>query len=246
MPAKWHKYSYTAQRAERQTVVSIISLLICLYIVFSLINLYLVKMYVVGSSTMTPIINVGDCVITTPLYKKNFGIANKFSFLITPERGDLIVVAPAYKNDRNTFQSIVDAIVSFISFQRIRLFNQNETWGEKPFIRRLIAFPGDSIFMKDFVLHIKFKDAQHYLSEFETTNKNYDINLDFLPANWTSELPFSGSFDEITLKEDEFYVLCDNRTKTSDSRIFGPIPAERIQGKVIFRYWPFKHFGQLE
>ena len=35
---------------------------------------------------------------------------------------------------------------------------------------------------------------------------------------------------EITLDDDEYYVLGDNRGKSADSRYFGPIKKEQIKG----------------
>ena len=243
MPAKWHKYSYSAQREERMTFLSIVVLVFSLYIVFAMINQYLLTMYFIESSTMEPTISSGDCLITTPLYDSVPNNTARFSLLIKPERGDLVIISPTYSNNSNVFLKTVNALVSFLTFQRIRPFDQKEAWGEKPVIRRIAAFPGDSVYMDNFVLHIKTSDSAHFLSEFEISENNYEIKLDRLPAAWSAELPFSGTVTEITLKDNEYFVLCDNRKNSSDSRIWGPVSTDRIQGKVLFRYWPFGTFG---
>ena len=31
-----------------------------------------------------------------------------------------------------------------------------------------------------------------------------------------------------------------------DSRNYGPVPLGLVQGKVVWRVWPFKEFGKLE
>jgi len=41
-----------------------------------------------------------------------------------------------------------------------------------------------------------------------------------------------------TLKEDEVFVLGDNRLQSSDSRDFGPVKLNRILGKVKMVIWP--------
>lgn len=44
---------------------------------------------------------------------------------------------------------------------------------------------------------------------------------------------------------DEFFVLSDARDLTlSDSRTFGPIPANRVLGTVVYRYWPPSRVGR--
>jgi signal peptidase I len=42
-----------------------------------------------------------------------------------------------------------------------------------------------------------------------------------------------------TLKENEYMVLGDNRNNSQDSRAFGFVTKDRIQGKVVARFWPF-------
>lgn len=245
MPAKWHKYSYSAQIAERRTIFSVVFLVVFLAVLFTLIHLYLVTMYHIASPTMEPAIAAGDSVITTPLYRYNPARNPHFSTVINPVRGDLVVIAPQYENGKNRIVRAVNALVAFLTFQKIRPFDHTDSWGEKPVIRRLVAFPGDSVYMDGFVLHVKAGGSAHFLTEFETSQRTYDIKIDKLPENWTKDLPFSGSFPELTLADGEFFVLCDNRMSASDSRVWGPVAAARIRGKVLFRYWPLGRFGAL-
>lgn len=49
-------------------------------------------------------------------------------------------------------------------------------------------------------------------------------------------------YGPVTLAEDSFFVLGDNRGNSNDSRAFGPAPREFIKGRVWFRYWPLTRF----
>jgi len=40
-------------------------------------------------------------------------------------------------------------------------------------------------------------------------------------------------------------VMGDNRNRSQDSRIFGPIGRDRIDGRAWFRIWPLNHFGDI-
>jgi signal peptidase I len=40
-------------------------------------------------------------------------------------------------------------------------------------------------------------------------------------------------------------VMGDNRNRSQDSRIFGPITRDRIDGRAWFRIWPLDHFGGI-
>ena len=60
-------------------------------------------------------------------------------------------------------------------------------------------------------------------------------------SNWDSTIGVSGSFDEITLKANEYFVLSDLRISSDDSRLWGAITKEDVIGKVLFLYFPFKN-----
>lgn len=51
----------------------------------------------------------------------------------------------------------------------------------------------------------------------------------------------------ITLSENEFFVLGDNREDSLDSRAegIGPITKSDMDGRVIFRIWPLKKMGMI-
>ena len=48
---------------------------------------------------------------------------------------------------------------------------------------------------------------------------------------------------ETILKDDEYYVLGDNRGASSDSRTWGPVREKLIIGRTLVRLWPF---GKIE
>ena len=54
--------------------------------------------------------------------------------------------------------------------------------------------------------------------------------------------------EPITLGEDEYFVMGDNRNNSSDSRteIVGNIHRDEIIGRAWVRIWPFEHFGVLK
>ena len=167
MPAKWHKYSYSARIEERRSIMSLLILVLVLTISFAVIHNNLINMEHIESATMEPTFTSGDSVITTPLYSTKLDESKGFSFFISPKRGDLVLLSPAFPSKHGYILDSVSGIVSFLTFQKIHLFAQKNSAGEQPMIRRLVAFPGDSIYMKDFVLHVKKAGSTHFLTEFE-------------------------------------------------------------------------------
>jgi signal peptidase I len=43
----------------------------------------------------------------------------------------------------------------------------------------------------------------------------------------------------------QYFVLGDHRSQSSDSRAWGYVPAENIYGKAVFVYWPLDRIGRL-
>ncbi|PIR72149.1 MAG: signal peptidase I [Candidatus Nealsonbacteria bacterium CG10_big_fil_rev_8_21_14_0_10_36_24] len=90
------------------------------------------------------------------------------------------------------------------------------------FIKRIIGLPGEIVEIKDGRVIVYNDKGQQVLNE-----------LDYLPN-------FSTGGDlKISLGENEYFVLGDNRPFSYDSRRFGPVLKESIIGRVIFRAWPF-------
>ena len=52
--------------------------------------------------------------------------------------------------------------------------------------------------------------------------------------------------NEVAVAPGEFYVLGDNRSKSKDSRVFGPVSGDAIIGRAVLRFWPPSRFGLIE
>lgn len=112
----------------------------------------------------------------------------------------------------------------------IIIFKENglATYGEgnvKQLVKRVVGLPGDHLVIKNDKVTIYNQEHPHGFTvgdNFDGKNGNPDT---------------SGDID-ITLKKDQIFVMGDNRGNSLDSRIFGPINASQIVGKLVFRDWP--------
>jgi len=94
------------------------------------------------------------------------------------------------------------------------------------FIKRVIGLPGDRIQIKDGKVYINSEELEEeYLLEETTTKIVY--------------------YNDIVVPEGYVFVMGDNRDESMDSRTFGCIPVEKIEGKAIFRYLPLGEFGVI-
>lgn len=226
--------SYTERRAKRFKILRIAFIIFLVFIVYQLISSYIIATYRIQADTMQPTFSSGDMIITAPFYSAQKDI----------ERGTLVMVEPIEKPHQNFLRKTAQKIVTFFTFQLINPFDAYQPLHAKPFIRRVVGIPGDTIYMEGFVLHIKTKSGGHFLTEFEVAENDYNVTIENLPENWDTALPFSGAYPEITLKEGEYFVLCDNRIASSDSRLWGPLQADtQIKGRILMRYWPFSRIA---
>lgn len=95
-------------------------------------------------------------------------------------------------------------------------------------IKRVIGKPGDTIEIReDGVFRNGEKIEEPYLGPGVKTE------------------PKNRGFDTVTLGPDQYYVLGDNRSNSTDSRDLGPIPRSAIMGELLFRFYPFSDFGSV-
>ncbi len=229
-----YKYtSYTEQRAWRAKIFKILAVILAVFIGHLLLSSYVMTVYRVSADTMQPTYTAGDVVLTSPLpaLHKDF------------KRGALVVVEAFEKPQQGIFSGLVQKLTAFVTFQIVHPHN-NEDSHIKPSIRRIVGLPGDTIYMDSFILYIKTKDSRYFLTEFEVAKQDYNVKIEKLPENWNSSLPFSGFYPKTTLKENEYFVLCDNRIASGDSRLWGPLHGQtQIKSKILMRYWPFNRFS---
>lgn len=98
------------------------------------------------------------------------------------------------------------------------------------FIKRVIATPGETVMIKDGHVYV---------------NGN-QINEDYIPSDFvTRPGQYAQEGVEITVREDEYFVLGDNRDHSLDSRVLGNIGKEYITGRAWLVYWPINQVGVI-
>ena len=94
----------------------------------------------------------------------------------------------------------------------------------KFFIKRVIGLPGEKVQIKDSKVTIFNKENP---DGFVLDEKGY----------LSAGLKTAGDLT-VTLSEDQYFMLGDNRMFSSDSRFWGPVPKSDIVGEVSLRAWP--------
>lgn len=110
----------------------------------------------------------------------------------------------------------------------IVVFNEPDLFGagvNEQLIKRVIGLPGD---------HVVVKNGQ--VTIYNVAHPN-GYNPD-QGASWTIAPGSSDYQQDVTLAANQVFVCGDNRGNSTDSRAFGPINANQIIGKLVYRIAP--------
>lgn len=98
------------------------------------------------------------------------------------------------------------------------------------YIKRIIGLPGETVYIDE--------EGSIY------------INGELLVENYGKEviLDPGRAYEPITLGEDEYFVMGDNRNNSSDSRdpVVGSIHRDEFIGKAWMRIWPLDKLGMIK
>jgi len=138
---------------------------------------------------------------------------------------------------RPNFESGDYLIIDQISYRfrepqrgEIVVFRYPQNFSQR-YIKRIIGLPEETIEIKDGKIIIYQRDGQSWI-----------LN----ESSYLSDFIFTSGDIKITLAENEYFVLGDNRYFSADSRKFGPFSKKDIIGRVFLRVWPFTIFTKIE
>lgn len=217
------------KRAQIKEIIEWIYCFIIAIVLALAVRYYLGTPTIVKQTSMYPTFESNDRLILNRLYR---------TFKTVPQRGEII-----------TFEA---PSVSYISGEDINLENPVAIYDNEPkgffskflynvveagkisYIKRVIALPGEHIQIKDGKVYINGEEfKEEYLTEGTIT--------DSMAKDGVS----GGQFLDLVVPEGTVFVMGDNRANSGDSRRFGCIPYEKIEGKVVLRFWPFSKFGTI-
>ena len=161
--------------------------------------------YTVPTGSMQPTIKEGDRIIVN---KMAYDLRIPFSQVSIlkvgePKRGEIVV-----------FESVA---------------------AENRLIKRMIGLPGDRVEMKNERLYINGKPLKYKLTKQNADQLlineqvgliNHTVSIDRNSSNKLS------SFSAITVPDDHYLVLGDNRRNSADSRVYGFVPRHELKGKA--------------
>ncbi|MDS0528446.1 signal peptidase I [Clostridium sp. SHJSY1] len=149
-------------------------------------------------------------------------IIDKLSYNFTePKRGDIIIFLQGKERG-----SIIDDTLETAS----KLISGDQE--NNRLVKKVIGIPGDEIDIKDGCVYLNGEKLDEPYAQGETLVEQES------PLNKQPEY-------KIKVEENKLFVLGDNRPVSMDSRIFGLIDKSQVEGKAIFRVYPFNEAGKI-
>lgn len=139
------------------------------------------------------------------------------TFIITPVRVD----GDSMKNTLKNGDILL--LYKLSSIDRFDIIVLDEEKDNEKIIKRVIGLPGETVAIKKGKIYINDKVIDDVYAYGQTSD-----------------------YDKVTLKDDEYFILGDNRLISKDSRYFGPIKDNEIKGKIVFRLFPFTKIGTVQ
>jgi signal peptidase I len=90
------------------------------------------------------------------------------------------------------------------------------------YIKRIIGLPGDTI----------------TVTATDVIVDNVELHEPYVYPLAPGEFGSPTILSDVKLKAGQYFVLGDHRDNSTDSRVFGPVPAQNIIGKAEFVFWP--------
>lgn len=170
---------------------------------------FFIQAYKIPSGSMEPTLLIGDHIIVNKL---GYGFRMPDSFFgLTPFSGEI-----PYGQYLFPLESVWRGdIVVFV-------FPEDRT---KDFIKRVVAIPGDTVEVRAGILYLNGVRAPDPHAHFEK------LQAERLPGSQADYMA------PVKLGSNQYFMMGDNRDHSYDSRFWGPITRDAIEGRAMFIYW---------
>ncbi|MGB7816934.1 MAG: signal peptidase I [Methylotenera sp.] len=201
-----------------------------------LLRSFLVEPFKIPSGSMMPTLLAGDYILVN---KYTYGLRvpilnNTFFEMNHPKRGDVFV-----------FHYPPEPTIDYI--------------------KRVVGLPGDKIQYQDKhlivngkKLDVKFEDNYEYemeganiisarRSKEQLGDVRHDILIHDIPNQYKPDAPGAKLQDgeTITVPEDSYFAMGDNRDNSADSRVWGFVPEHNLVGRAFFIWFNLDKFGRI-
>lgn len=207
-----------------EKVKDIIEWIVCILIAFVLalvIKHYLITPTIVQQVSMYPTLEHNDRLLLNRWVVTTKGEIKK---------GDIVTFEAPTKKYIDSSEINKDMPVAVYDREINSIFSKFFYYvlevNKESYIKRVIGVSGDHVYIDE--------------------NSNVFVNDEKLEETYIRsgcETKRTGNFYDVVVPEGYVFLMGDNRDHSDDSRRFGCIPLDKIEGRVVCRFWPLDSIG---
>ena len=165
------------------------------------------------------------------------------NFVAHPVRVDGRSMYPTLKDGEFGFTNVGGVLLNGVERGDIVVVTMKEEGQKTHWVKRVIGLPGDTVSCVNDVVYINGK----VLDETKYIDPDYRQSL-VDKFGYFNKVPNADNtnvedFEEVKLKDDEYFVMGDNRPFSKDSRYVGPVKKSQIFAKKMLVLLPISDIG---
>lgn len=165
------------------------------------------------------------------------------NFVAHPVRVDGRSMYPTLKDGEFGFTNVGGVLLNGVERGDIVVVTMEEEGQKTHWVKRVIGLPGDTVSCVNDVVYINGK----VLDETKYIDPDYRQSL-VDKFGYFNKVPNADNtnvvdFEEVKLKDDEYYVMGDNRPYSKDSRYVGPVKKSQIFANKMLVLLPISDIG---
>ena len=181
---------------------------------------FVAEPFQIPSKSMVPTLKVGDYILVNKwIYGVRLPVLRtKIIDVSEPERGDVMVFYPPH-SERYFIKRVIGLPGDKINLIKGQLFVNGEKMPQTAYLEEPAA-------PRSVVMTENLTGVEHLMQRRQSPTR--------LSLNFSTVVP-----------EGHYFMMGDNRDNSSDSRVWGPVPADRIVGKAFARWMFWDSFASL-
>lgn len=177
------------------------------------------------------------------------------NFVAHPVRVDGKSMYPTLKDGEFGFTNVGGVLLNGVERGDIVVVTMKENGKKTHWVKRVIGLPGETVSCVNDVIYINGKVLdetqyidpdyrQSFVDEYHYFNKVTNSNSDDNKRNYNPDVDSNIiDFKEVTLGDDEYFVMGDNRPYSKDSRYVGPVKKSQLFAKKMLVLLPISDIG---
>jgi signal peptidase I len=228
-----------------KNIINFIGTVIIAVLIAFFIKEFFLEFQLIPTGSMIPYLQVGDRLVVS---RMSFGIQNPLYNVKKKKSIMLLMQNPLYKANipfsdnlyfykRNFKLNRYDTVVFFPPEEpiwgreyyfagdkrRASYFEPPGLIGEK-YVKRILGLPGEVLELRQGYIYINNKKL----------DEPFPVNRDYF------------DFGPVLIPPKSYFMIGDNRPRSSDSRYWGPVPEENLLGRALVVFWPFNRMKKIE